>query len=81
MPEIVTLAPATKVVPAAGELIVEAGGVTSVEAVAVANPVWRPAGCTPMSANRFTVACCMARSGVVAVPLCFLSRPQDHWTV
>ena len=38
-------------------------------------------GCTPMSANRFTVACCM-RASAAALPRSWLeSRPHAHWTV
>ena len=53
----------------------------SVEAVAATSPGWSEPGCTPMSASRFTVACRMLASGVVAVSLWVPSRPQDHWIV
>ena len=50
----------------AGEVIVEVGGVVSVDAVAGVSPDISVVGCTPMSANRFTVACCMAVIGRAA---------------
>ena len=37
----------------------ECGGVVSVDAVASDRPAWMLAGCAPISANRFTVACCI----------------------
>ena len=44
-------------------------------------PACSVAGCTPMSANRLTVACCMRTSGG-ALPRSWLpSRPHDHCTV
>ena len=39
------------------------------------------AGCTPMSANRFTVACRIAVPGVEPPRSCVPSSPHDHWTV
>ena len=39
------------------------------------------AGCAPMSANRFTVACCMAVSVLPPSRQPPLSRPHDHCTV
>src|SRR3954468_24077835 len=50
-----TLPPAT-VVPSVGQVIVEIGGMESVEAVAATRPDCSVVGCTPMSARRFTVA-------------------------
>ena len=38
-------------------------GETSVEGDAVTSPACKVAGCTPISANRLTVACCMRTSG------------------
>ena len=61
-------------------MIVDVGGVVSVDAVAGVSPDISVAGCTPMSANRFTVACCMAGS-VLPVSPAPLSRPHDHCTV
>jgi hypothetical protein len=49
----------TTVLPNAGEVIIDLGGVASVEAAASRSPLCRVAGCTPMSARRFTVACCI----------------------
>jgi hypothetical protein len=63
----------------------EVGGVWSVEPVAGTSPDMSVAGWIPMSANRFTVACCMFGSG--GLPLgtvvdefqaLVLSSPHDH---
>jgi hypothetical protein len=51
--------PAVTVVPAAGEDITDLGGVVSVEGVAGTSPLCNVTGCTPISARRFTVACCI----------------------
>ena len=77
VPLMVILAPSPTVAPPAGEVIVEVGAVVSVDAVAAVSPEISAYGCTPMSANRFTVACCMLRSGVPPA----LSSPHDHCTV
>src|SRR5215470_4300244 len=61
--------------------MVDVGAEGSVEAVAAARPDWSEPGCTPMSANRLTVACCMLASGVEAESLWLPSRPHDHCTV
>ena len=55
----VTVAPGSRLAPEAGEVMVDTGGVVSAEADAASNPACSVAGWTPMSANRFTVACCM----------------------
>jgi hypothetical protein len=39
--------------------MIDLGGVVSVEAVASRSTLCSVAGCTPMSARRFTVACCI----------------------
>ena len=64
VPVIVIAAPACTLAPAAGDVMVDTGGKESVDAVAKVNPDWMLAGCTPISANRLTVACCMLLSGV-----------------
>src|SRR6267378_2739366 len=46
-------------------LTVVTGGVVSVDFVAGTSPGCNVPGCTPISANRLTVACCMFRSGKV----------------
>ena len=61
--------PGCTVSPEAGEVMVETGGVVSVDADAGSNPACSVTGWTPMSANRFTVACCMLGS-VVRVRRC-----------
>src|SRR5664279_2643210 len=58
VPLIVTDVPSGTVPPGAGEVIVEVGAVVSVEAVAAWMPEIGVDGWAPMSANRFTVACC-----------------------
>ena len=57
------------------------GGVVSVDAVAGRNPAIRVTGCTPMSANRLTVACCMFASVAGPAWSCCASSPQGHWMV
>ena len=65
-----------------GMLVVsEALGESSVEAVAATRPAWRLPGWTPMSAKRFTVACCMRGSGAALPRSWFESNPQVHWIV
>ena len=46
-----------------GEVITDRGAVVSEDFVACDKPLASVAGCTPMSAKRFTVACCMFGSG------------------
>src|SRR5208337_1035516 len=60
VPWIVTLVPVGMAAPATGEVMTETGGVVSVEAVALVRPDCSVTGWTPMSANRFTVACFIA---------------------
>ena len=65
---------------AGAPVIVDTGLVVSVVLVAARRSVSRVVGWTPMSANRFTVACRMFLSGVLSAG--FQSdRPQAHWTV
>ena len=67
-----------------GETIVELGAAESADAVAAISADCSVAGCAPMSANRFTVACCIARSGTCAAGeprSCSESRPHAHCTV
>ena len=58
----VTGLPFETVAPAAGEVMAAVGAVVSVEAVAATSPDCSVTGCTPMSANRLIVACCMFAS-------------------
>ncbi len=81
VPEIVTGWPVGTVAPAPrardGRPV---GAVVSVDAVAGAqtrHATWR--GWTPMSANRFTVACCIRASAGAPAPSCGLVQPHDHW--
>jgi len=60
LPLIVTGDPKASVAPATGEPIVDDGGVVSDEALAGTRPASIVVGCTPMSARRLTVACCIA---------------------
>src|ERR1700694_1798863 len=50
---------ACTVAAAWGEVIADVGAVVSVDFAAATSPAWIVAGCTPMSAKRLTVACCM----------------------
>ncbi len=77
----VTLTVPGTVAPGNGVLMTVTGAVVSVEAEAGTMPAARVPGCAPMSASRFTVACCMRRS-VGAEPRSWTSsRPHDHWIV
>src|SRR3954452_7114339 len=81
VPVIVTVAFGVRVAPAAGDVIVDTGLVVSVDAGVAVRPVITVVGCTPMSANRFIVACCMG-TDAAALPRSWLaSRPQAHCTV
>src|SRR5829696_6016294 len=76
-----TATPPGTVAPEAGEDTETVGPTVSVDLVARVSPLCRAAGCAPMSASRFTVACFI---GVLAAPeprSWLLSRPQDHCTV
>ena len=77
---IVTVDPTVKLALLTGDVIVDVGAVTSVEAVARTRPGLSVAGCAFMSASRLTVACCMAGSGVEGLSLWVPSSPHDHWT-
>ena len=82
VPLMVTAEPSEKVAPDDGDVIVDVGGVVSVDCVAGASPDISVAGCTlPMSANRFTVACCMAGSVSRGPDPDPLSSPHAHCTV
>ena len=56
--------PTGTVAPSAGDEMVDVGAVVSLLAVAADSPDCRVAGCTPMSANRLTVAWRTASSAV-----------------
>jgi hypothetical protein len=58
-------------------MIVEVGAVVSVDLGVATRPEVRAYGCTPISANKLTVACCMFGSGVKSGS----PRPHDHCTV
>src|SRR5215475_7507010 len=79
VPLTVIAEPFGTVAPCAGDVIAEVGAVASADAVAAVRPGISVVGCAPMSANRFTVACCMAESVLFDDPP--LSRPHDHCTV
>jgi hypothetical protein len=68
VPVTCTAVPLVCVDPPLGELTVDVGGVWSVDAVAATRPGWIVVGCTPMSASRLTVACCIAGSVGVESP-------------
>ena len=81
VPVTVTGAPTDRLAPAAGEVMADVGAVVSVEAVAATSPGRSVVGCTPMSANRLTVACCAAVSAAAEPRSCSLSRAHAHWIV
>ena len=57
------------------------GAVLSAEALAGERVSIRVSGCTSMSANRLTVACCMLTSSVLTGPSWSALRPKLHCTV
>src|SRR5689334_19709965 len=59
VPEMPMALPACTVPPPAGEVITTVGAVVSVDPEAAVRPEIRVTGWTPMSARRFTVACCI----------------------
>src|SRR5262249_49166826 len=59
VPVMVTVVPYWTVEPDIGNVMVEVGGVTSVDCEEATKPGCRVAGCTPISANRLRVACCI----------------------
>src|SRR5882762_3097558 len=67
--------------PAPGYVIAADGATVSVDADAETRGGTSVAGCTPMSASRFTVACCMEGSGDPPATSWLPSSPQDHWAV
>src|ERR1700682_1347125 len=66
VPVIVTGIPADTVPPGSGNVIEDVGATASDEAEAEVRGDCKVAGCTPISANRLTVACCIDASGVLA---------------
>jgi len=56
VPVMLTGVPIDTVTPVAGDVIIEVGGSESVDGLAGTSPGWSVAGCTFMSASRFTVA-------------------------
>src|SRR5262245_2776619 len=81
VPFTVIIVPVGYAPPSTGKPIVDAGGETSPVAVAETNPACIVVGCTPISANRFSVACCI-RSTAGSWPRSWsLSNPHDHCTV
>ena len=78
VPLIVTVLPLLRVAPADGEVIVEVGGAVSAGAVPATRPDISVAGCAPISASRLTVACCMAGSVGVCVPVVIVVKPHAH---
>jgi hypothetical protein len=87
VPEIVTVAPSETAAPPDGLVIVELGAVVSVDAETAVSPLIKVVACAPMSAKRFTVACCITGSAVAPAggPLLahafVVSRPHAHCTV
>ena len=67
VPLIVIGTPGATDAPCAGEVMLDDGATWSVDAEAGTSPACSVTGCTPMSANRFTVAWRMRES--TGVPL------------
>src|SRR4051794_34086728 len=67
VPVIVVVAPSWRLAPFAGDVMVAVGAVLSVDLLATLSPSAGSSanGCTPMSAKRLTVACCMLLSSGV----------------
>src|ERR1700680_4766956 len=65
VPVIVTGIPADTTPPGSGNVIEDVGATVSEEAEAVVRGDCNVAGCTPISANRLTVACCIDASGML----------------
>ena len=69
LPLIATGCPSPKVAPTRGVAIVDTGGVVSVDLLAGTNGgACNVAGCTPISASKFTIACWMSGSVGVGCP-------------
>src|SRR5207248_5725958 len=81
VPMIAMRTPLDTVAPAAGDVTVEVGAVVSLDAAAGTRPACNVCGCTSMSANRLTVACCMRGSGIETPRSCTPSSPHAHCTV
>ncbi len=87
VPEIVTRDPSLTTVSCAGAEMVELGAVVSVDGEAAVRPLISVVACAPMSAKRFTVACCITGSGVAPdggpalAQALVTSRPHAHCTV
>jgi hypothetical protein len=79
VPFTVRTVPLVWVVPEAGEVIATVGAVLSVDMVGATSPAMSVPGCAFMSANTFTVACCMSRlTAGPEPPSCVASSPQDQ---
>ena len=88
VPVIAVDSPFLRDLPWVGEVMVVVGAVWSVDSVASTRLLCRVEGCAPISASRFTVACCIVGSGgssegsVAKLPQALvLSRPHAHCTV
>jgi hypothetical protein len=79
VPATVTTLPCARVVLFNGVVTVDVGAVVSVDAVAGASVSSGVPGCTPMSANTLTVACCAF--GSAASPVWFPIRVNDQLIV
>ena len=80
-PVTTTLLPGATDEPWVGDVIVAVARVLSVDLEADTSPAPSVDGCTPMSANRLTVACCAATSAGDEPRSCELSSAHAHCTV
>src|SRR5580765_1230686 len=81
LPVIVVVAPAGTEPPSSGKPIDDVGALASPDAAAATSPDWSEPACAPISASRFTVACCIASTGASLPRSCTASSPHDHCTV
>ena len=81
VPVTTTGVPLSKVAPSAGYVMLEVGATLSVLDDAATRFACSVSGWAPMSASRFTVACCMSTFSGSLPRSWLLSSPQDHCTV
>ena len=80
-PLITTGWPSMKLEPLPGVATEDMGGVVSVDWTAATSSDCNVAGRTPISASKFTIACCMSGSVGVGDRSCSALNPHDQKTV
>ena len=81
VPVMVTRSPLPTAAPLAGDVTADTGLAASADALEPINPDCMLPGWAPMSANRFTVACCKARLGGADPRSWLPSSPHAYCTV